>query len=87
MVSVGTLREGHGFQIIELNGVTSEAGHIYDPANSVGFAWKTLMEQWTLAFEIGAANAAAGASVSTVGGLMRDWWRYRRESRGKHMPM
>jgi hypothetical protein len=48
------------FQILELNGVSAEATHIYDPAVSVWNAYRTLFLQWRLAFEIGAANRAAG---------------------------
>ncbi|NIM61209.1 MAG: carboxylate--amine ligase, partial [Acidobacteria bacterium] len=44
---------GRGFKIVELNGVTSEATHIYDPRHSLLDAWRTLFRQWRLAFEIG----------------------------------
>jgi pimeloyl-ACP methyl ester carboxylesterase/membrane protein DedA with SNARE-associated domain len=58
---------GGAFKILELNGVTSEATHIYDPANSLGSAWKTLMRQWKIAFEIGEANRQRGATTLTAG--------------------
>ena len=51
---------GGGFKIIELNGVTSEATHIYDPRHSLIGAWRTLYRQWRLAFEIGRANRDDG---------------------------
>ena len=54
------LAAGGGFKIVELNGVTSEATHIYDPRHSLIDAWKTLFRQWRLAFEIGSANRDAG---------------------------
>jgi len=54
------LAHGDGFKILELNGVSSEATHIYDPATSVFRAWYTLLVQWTLAFRIGRANRARG---------------------------
>jgi pimeloyl-ACP methyl ester carboxylesterase/membrane protein DedA with SNARE-associated domain len=57
---------GGAFKILELNGVTSEATHIYDPANSLGNAWKTLMRQWKIAFEIGKANRQRGATALTA---------------------
>jgi membrane protein DedA with SNARE-associated domain len=50
--------EGRDLAIIELNGVSSEATHIYDPSRSLVAAWATLMTQWSLAFAIGAANRA-----------------------------
>ena len=52
------------FTVIELNGVTSEPTHIYDPRVSVVEAYRALFEQWSLAFEIGAGNARAGAAVT-----------------------
>jgi len=51
---------GQDFAIVELNGVTSEATHIYDPAASIFTAWRTLMQQWSMAFAIGAINRARG---------------------------
>ena len=59
--SVEQFRAGVGLRILELNGVTSEATHIYAPGASLVAAYRTLFEQWRLAFEIGAANAAQGA--------------------------
>jgi pimeloyl-ACP methyl ester carboxylesterase/membrane protein DedA with SNARE-associated domain len=56
---------GRGFKIVELNGATSEATSIYDPKHSLGHAYRVLFDQWRLAFEIGIANARAGAQVAT----------------------
>jgi hypothetical protein len=36
------LREARAIQVIELNGVTSEPVHIYDPSYSIVNAWRTL---------------------------------------------
>jgi hypothetical protein len=63
--SAEALRAGR-FTVIELNGLTSEATNIYDPKHSVWFGWRTLMEQWRRAFEIGAANRARGVRPLTV---------------------
>lgn len=55
--------------VIELNGVTSEATHIYDARVGLREAYSTLFEQWRLAFAIGAENVAVGArpaSTATV---------------------
>lgn len=54
-------RRGRNFKVVELNGVTSEATHIYDPAHGLLHAYKVLFRQWRLAFEIGAGNRARGA--------------------------
>lgn len=73
--SVDEFRAGR-FRIVELNGVTSEPTHIYDPAHGLLHGVRTLQSQWRLAFDIGAANRAAGARVTTpleLVGLMRGY--------------
>jgi membrane protein DedA with SNARE-associated domain len=57
--SVEALRRGE-FTIIELNGVSAEATHIYDPAVSLWAAYRSLFDQWKIAFEVGAENRARG---------------------------
>ena len=61
--SAEALREG-SFRILELNGVTAEMAHVYDPGLSLANAWRTLAAQWRLAFELGAGHARAGARVA-----------------------
>jgi len=65
---------GTDFAIVELNGVTSEATHIYDPERSLAQAWRTLAAQWSLAFAIGAANRARGHRSTPVLELARLVW-------------
>ncbi len=59
--SAQALAEGRDLQVIELNGVTSEATHIYEPGASLLAAWRTLFTQWRLAFEIARENVERGA--------------------------
>ena len=73
---VSELMAGRGFAIVELNGVASEATHIYDPAASLGAAWRTLMHQWSMAFAIGAANRSRGHRPATVRRLVQLIWEY-----------
>lgn len=54
------LREGRGFKILEVNGVTGEAAHIYDPSVSLLDAYRALFSHWWNAFAIGAAHRARG---------------------------
>jgi hypothetical protein len=61
---------GEHITILELNGVTSEVTHIYDPGVSLIEAYRALCEQWRLAFEIGAGNAARGARVWSLAELI-----------------
>ncbi|MEO1576609.1 MAG: hypothetical protein AAFU65_16810, partial [Pseudomonadota bacterium] len=58
---VAAFQRGENFKIVELNGVSSEATSIYDPGNSLLTAYRTLAKQWSLAFDIGAANRQRGA--------------------------
>jgi len=73
----GRLVHGDGFKILELNGVSSEATHIYDPDTSLIRAWLTLMNQWMLAFRIGSANRQQGVQPDGIGNI----WRTLREAR------
>ncbi|MEN8806191.1 MAG: hypothetical protein ABF291_01855, partial [Desulfobacterales bacterium] len=49
---------------------TSEATHIYQPGNSIWNAYRTLMRQWRIAFEIGAANRSRGVQPSSARRLL-----------------
>jgi pimeloyl-ACP methyl ester carboxylesterase/membrane protein DedA with SNARE-associated domain len=75
------LRDGR-FRILELNGVTSEATHIYDPSLSIWAAYRALFAQWRLAFEIGAENRRRGVRPTTIGELVRLTTEYRATARG-----
>jgi hypothetical protein len=69
--STEEFRRGRNFKVVELNGVTSEATHIYDPAHGLLYAYKVLFRQWRLAFEIGAQNRARGARPTPLIELLR----------------
>jgi len=69
--AVEEFKQGKNFKIIELNGVTSEATHIYDPKNGLLTAYKTLCSQWRIAFEIGARSLKRGARPSPISVLAR----------------
>jgi membrane protein DedA with SNARE-associated domain len=73
--------EGRDFAIIELNGVSSEATHIYDPSRSLFAAWATLMQQWSFAFAIGAANRARGHRPTSLRRLASLIWTHLRAAR------
>jgi membrane protein DedA with SNARE-associated domain len=69
--SFEAFQRGEQIKVVELNGVTSEATHIYDPENGLLDAYKVLFRQWALAFEIGARNRARGARPVGALALMR----------------
>lgn len=53
------------FKIIELNGAMSEPIHIYDPKNSLFYAWREILKHWNLMSEIAFLNF--DKNVKTVG--------------------
>ncbi len=69
--SIDEIKNGAGFKIVELNGVTSEATHIYDPQNSLFNGYRVLMKQWSMAFEIGELNRARNVKPVSVRHLLR----------------
>jgi pimeloyl-ACP methyl ester carboxylesterase/membrane protein DedA with SNARE-associated domain len=69
--SAEALMAGGPFTVLELNGVSSEATSIYDPAHGLLHAYRTLFAQWRLAFAIGEANRARGARPASVGEIIR----------------
>lgn len=74
-------QNGRNLRVLELNGVTSEATHIYDPANGLTTAYRALFEQWRIAFRIGALNRAAGIQPTSFIELLKLVVEYRRVSR------
>lgn len=69
-------KQGRNFQIVELNGASSEATSIYDARNSLISAYRTLFRQWKLVFAIGAANRARGCNPAPLRTLWREWRQY-----------
>jgi pimeloyl-ACP methyl ester carboxylesterase len=78
---IDAFRAGFGFKIIELNGVTSEATHIYHPGTPLMMAYRVLMRQWRIAFEIGAENRRGGVPPTSPFRLVRLTREYARTSR------
>jgi len=78
--SVEDFRAGLNLKVVELNGVTSEATHIYDPKLGLWEAYRVLFQQWRLAFEIGDANRARGVQPTSVGALLSMLRQYRLQS-------
>jgi len=64
--SIKDLKEGKNLKIVELNGVSSEATHIYHPGYSILNAWKVLIKQWHLAYQIGKKNVDQGHYYPTL---------------------
>jgi len=76
--SVAELRRGTGFTIIEVNGVGSEATHIWDPRTTLPQAYAAQFFHYRAAFEIGRSNRAAGHATSGLMETLRLWRLQRR---------
>jgi hypothetical protein len=82
--SAEALTRGEGIRILEVNGVSAEAAHIYEPGTPLWRGYASMLNQWRIAFVIGAANARAGARTLGVHELFsrviednrrgRDWF-------------
>ena len=75
--SVDDFRNGRGLQVIELNGVSAEATHIYDPEVSVWEAYRVTFRNWRVAFAIGQHNVERGATAMTFRELVKLVWKRR----------
>lgn len=69
--SAAHLQRGEGLRVLELNGVTAESAHIYHPDTPLLDGYRAMFRQWSLAFEIGAAQAHLGAKVTGPFELLR----------------
>jgi hypothetical protein len=75
------LRQGVGFNIIELNGVAGEPTSAYDSSKGIRAAFLLLFRHWELAFAVGAANRERGHQPDSLKTILREWLAYRRLSR------
>ncbi len=71
--SIGALRRGEGFRVIEVNGVGSEATHVWDPRTSLWEAWRAQFYHYGQAYRIGAANRARGELPLDGAGIISMW--------------
>ncbi len=73
--SIDTFMQGHNFAIIEVNGASSEATHIWDSRTSLSVAFKTLLSQYRTLFVMGDSAIRKGASVPSALTLIATWLR------------
>ena len=72
------LLRGEGFRIIEINGVGSEATHIWDRNTTLREAWRAQFFHYGAAFRIAAANRARGHRSCGLRAMYRLWRRQKR---------
>lgn len=76
--SVAELRNGEKFEIIEINGVGSEAIHIWDSRTTLKEAYKTQFFHYGETFRIGAKKRQAGWKTSGLWHGVRLWRQQKR---------
>lgn len=67
-------------RIMELNGVTSEPGHIYDPECTLLQAYKALFQHYRLLYQIGIQNKKSGVRFASFSEV----WKQISTGLGKH---
>ncbi len=68
-----SLQAGEQFEIIEINGASSESIHIWDRNATLGEAVKTLLQQYSTLFKLGAANRKLGYKTPGLVALIKAW--------------
>ena len=76
--SVAALRRGEGFTIIEINGVGSEATHVWDARANLREAWADQFFHYRAAFEIGRTQRARGHRPAGIAAMWHYWRRQKR---------
>ncbi|WP_262021789.1 D-alanine--D-alanine ligase [Vibrio quintilis] len=67
------LMAGKDFSILELNGASSEAAHIWDRNTPLREIFSTLLKQYRILFEIGARQKQRGHQPPSLRSLIRAW--------------
>ncbi|MDX2001152.1 MAG: hypothetical protein SFW35_01885 [Chitinophagales bacterium] len=70
--SLPDLYAGHNIQVLEVNGVSSEPAHIYDPSTTIFEAYRALAQHFTIIYRISVANHKAGFPYTPLGRVLKD---------------
>lgn len=70
---INSLMRGEDFVLLEVNGASSEAAHIWDRGATIKSAFSTLLEQYRMLFEIGNLQRQAGHKVPSLVDLYHAW--------------
>ncbi|REG79434.1 ATP-grasp domain-containing protein [Marinomonas pollencensis] len=70
---INSFMAGEHFTILELNGASSEAAHIWDRKTPLKDIYKTLLAQYRILFEIGAAQKKRGYKPPSLKTLIGAW--------------
>ncbi len=70
---IQALQQGRDFRVIEVNGASSEATHIWDRNGTLGELYRTLFFQYRTLFEIGVHQRRQGVKPPRLIELLRAW--------------
>ena len=70
--NLADLYAGKNIKIMELNGATSEPGHIYDPAYRLWKAYRDVMQHMKIVADISAANRKLGVQPTPLRQLLKN---------------
>jgi len=75
---LGSFLAGEDIKIIEINGASAEATHIWDASTTLREAYRVLFEQFEVLFSIGAANRKRGVKPLSLRRFIHDLAAYRK---------
>lgn len=64
--SLEELKKGTGFSILEINGIASDPGHIYDPGYSIVQAYRDIFHHWRIIYQISRVQRKKGVRTMSL---------------------
>lgn len=74
--SLEDLRKGHGFKILEFNGVSADPAHVYDPSIPVWKKYRDIYRHWKIIYRIYLAQRTRGHKAMSFRAALDAWNRY-----------
>lgn len=71
--NIESFMEGDDFCIIEINGASSEATHIWDNGTTLKEIFSTLLKQYRILYDIGHQQKKKGIQPPSVSTLLKEW--------------
>ena len=76
--SMKDLETGENLKILEINGATGEVTHVWDSKNTLLNAYKDLMNQYKLLYQIGAKNKKRGFKPDRLRDVLKEYDAYKK---------
>jgi len=74
--TISDFENGNFIKIMELNGASSEPGHIYDSSFTLFKAYKDLLYHWKRLADISAINMKNGLKPVSFGFIVKTYWKF-----------